>query len=117
MKAQALRDTSMSSYMSSKKTMEVNPDHPIIKSLKTKLETDKNDKTARDLGLLLYETALLSSGFTLEDPTDFAKRIHRMIKLGLSVDDDVDESSHQDDLPPLEEDSNTNTTSKMEEVD
>jgi len=118
MKAQALRDTSMSSYMSSKKTMEINPDHPIIKSLKTKLETDKNDKTARDLGLLLYETALLSSGFALEDPTDFAKRIHRMIKLGLSVDDDDVETSQNDDLPPLEEDSNNITsTSKMEEVD
>jgi len=98
--------------------MEINPDHPIIKSLKTKLETDKNDKTARDLGLLLYETALLSSGFALEDPTDFAKRIHRMIKLGLSVDDDDVETSQNDDLPPLEEDSNNITsTSKMEEVD
>jgi len=114
MKAQALRDSSMSSYMASKKTMEINPDHPIIKSLKSKLEADKNDKTSRDLSMLLYETALLSSGFSLEDPTDFAKRIHRMIKLGLSVDDDSEETSHVEDIPPLEDDS---ASSKMEEVD
>lgn len=116
MKAQALRDSSMSSYMASKKTMEINPEHAIIKSLKSKLDADKNDKTARDLTFLLYETSLLSSGFGLDDPTSFSKRIHRMIKLGLSVDDDSEPSaSNDDDLPPLED--NTGATSQMEEVD
>jgi len=115
MKAQALRDSSMSSYMSSKKTLEINPEHPIVKSLKSRIEADKNDKTARDLTFLLFETSLLSSGFNLEEPADFAKRIHRMIRLGLSVDDDAEDSAAGDDLPPLEEDSNG--ASQMEEVD
>ncbi|ORX79624.1 heat shock protein HSP82 [Anaeromyces robustus] len=113
MRAQALRDSAMSSYMASKKTMEINPEHAIIKSLKAK---DKNDKTLKDLVYLLYETALLSSGFTLEDPSNFASRIHRMIKLGLSIDDEEEaemETDAQDDMPELEEVGE----SKMEEVD
>lgn len=83
MKAQALRDTSTMGYMAAKKHLEVNPDHSIIKALKEKVNVDKNDKSVKDLVLLMYETALLASGFTLEDPTTHANRINRMIKLGL----------------------------------
>merc|ERR1712194_336299 len=70
MKAQALRDNSMMS------------------ELKKKASADKSDKTVKDLIWLLFDTSLLTSGFNLDEPTQFAGRIHRMIKLGLSIDDD-----------------------------
>lgn len=83
MKAQALRDNSTMGYMAAKKHLEINPDHPIVETLRQKAEADKNDKSVKDLVILLFETALLSSGFTLDDPQTHSNRIYRMIKLGL----------------------------------
>lgn len=103
MKAQALRNAGMGSYMVSKKTFEVNPEHAIIVQLRKKVEADKNDKTVKDLIWLLWETALLTSGFSLDDPISFASRIHRMIKLGLSIDDAAEAVPADDEMPGLEE--------------
>ncbi|KAK5645634.1 hypothetical protein RI129_004098 [Pyrocoelia pectoralis] len=88
MKAQALRDTSTMGYMAAKKHLEINPDHSIIENLRQKAEADKNDKAVKDLVILLFETALLSSGFTLDEPQVHASRIYRMIKLGLGIDEE-----------------------------
>jgi len=101
MKAQALRDNSMTSYMVSKKTMEINPKHGIVREIKNLLDKDQNSSTIKDIVWLLYDTSLLNSGFSIEDPNTFAKRMHKMLLFGLQ-----DDTSIPSDTAPT-----TNTTS------
>jgi len=118
MKAQALKDTSTMGYMAAKKHLEINPDHIIVDQLRQKVEADKNDKAVKDLVMLLYETSLLTSGFSLDDPGVHATRIHRMIKLGLGVDsEDEPADQGEDEMPDLEDDAAEDDSSRMEEVD
>eukprot|EP01034_Spumella_vulgaris_P027934 gene27934-34720_t len=112
-RAQALRDSTSSAYMMSKKTLEVNPTNPIIVSLREKVSADQSDKTVKDVIWMLYDTSLLTSGFSLDEPTTFANRIHRLIKLGLSIDED-EEAAEDEDIPALE--STEEMDSTMEEA-
>merc|ERR1712046_279534 len=113
MKAQALRDNSMTSFMVSKKTLELNPKHPIISKLREKFSANENDPTVKDLVWLLFDTSMLTSGFSLDKPTVFANRIHKLIKLGLRIytddtedaaEDDAEDDDDDDDIPDLEDD-------------
>ena len=97
MKAQALRDNNTSSVMMSKKIMEINPHHGIIKSLKDRINLATNEHMIKDLVNLLYESSLISSGFSIEEPATFVNRINNMIKIGLSIEDDEVDNMKEDD--------------------
>jgi molecular chaperone HtpG len=117
MKAQALRDNSLGLYMTSKKTMEINVQHGIVQYLHQNLE-NAADKVSKDLVQLLFDTALLTSGFTLENPAEYSSRIYRMMQVGLSIpmpEEIVAAPSAEETGQPKEETQTTNTA--MEEVD
>jgi len=115
MKAQALRDSSSSSFMAPKKTLEINPFHPIVLKLRDNFEKDKTDRTTKELTWLMYETSLLTSGFSLDDPNQFAARIHKFIGFGLDIGEEEDQvvEEQDKDMPDLEE----TESSPMETVD
>ena len=117
MKAQALSNTSMNAYMMSKKTLELNSEHVIVKDLINKFNSDKNDITLKNLVNLMYDTSLLASGFTIEDPKLFSDRMYNMIKLGLSIDETDDDNKDDIDQDKQCDISDDTVETKMEEVD
>ena len=86
MQSQAFADNKRTSYLVSKKTMEINPRHPIMIELKKRAEESPDNDDTKDLALLIYDTALLNSGFQMEDAAGFASRMYKLFKAGLSLE-------------------------------
>jgi len=114
----------MGSYMIAKKTMEINPHHIIIKTLKERYSTDETSKTLADLINLIFESSLIASGFNIEEPVTFVNRINNMIKLGLSLDEDEyeDEKTQikeldEDKKNDKKDDEDDDDEGQMEELD
>ena len=119
MKAQALGDKNSMSYMS-KKILEINHTNKIIQSMRTRISNEDEQKSLESLVTLLYDTALLNAGFTLEAPKEFSRRMHQMVMMGLGleldeqVDEQVDENSS---LETIEENVEAEADKEMEQVD
>merc|ERR1719316_979552 len=86
MQSQAFADNKRTQYLVSKKTMEINPRHPIVIELKKRAEENPDSDDTKDFAQLMYDTALLNSGFQMEDATGFAGRMYKLFKAGLSLD-------------------------------
>jgi HSP90 family molecular chaperone len=103
MKAQALNDPSRYSFMASKKTVEINPYHPVILKLKEKSAENAEDDDVKDIALMLYDSALVSAGFDIDDQTNFQLRMLKNIKGGLNVADDAQNEEPEDEPEEEEE--------------
>ncbi|CAM9105118.1 unnamed protein product, partial [Lampetra planeri] len=118
MKAQAYqtgKDISTNYYASQKKTLEINPKHPLIKQILQRVNDDAEDQTASDLATILFETATLRSGYQLADTKAYGDRIERMLRLSMNVplDEQVEEEPEEEPEEPADEDSED----KGEEID
>jgi len=105
LKAQTLGQD-LDQFQRAKKVLEINPKHPIIIELNNRIKVDPEDQGSKDTADLLFDTAALHSGFALDDPSAFARRIHRIIELGLGVSEPV---AHTD-----SDDSNETETENVE---
>lgn len=86
MKSQALQNPEKAKYMKAHKIMEINPRHPIIANLRNLAEEDPESDVARDFANLLYDSALMNSGFMIEEPNEFASRLYTLMKESLQID-------------------------------
>ncbi|XP_021999773.1 endoplasmin homolog isoform X4 [Helianthus annuus] len=114
MQSQTLSDASKQAYMRGKRVLEINARHPIIKELRERVVKNPEDASVKTTAQLMYQTALMESGFMLPDPKDFASRIYDSVKASLSISPDasVDEEDEVEEAPEVE-----NTGSEKEETD
>merc|ERR1712176_365278 len=89
MKAQSFQNKDQVGMMSGRKTLEVNPNHPVIADLLSKVKADKDDKPAVDTAQVLFQTALLESGYEIADPSALVNRVYRLMSKELGVDPDA----------------------------
>merc|ERR1712032_1740249 len=89
MKAQAFQNKDQLSMMSGRKTLEINPNHPVISDLLTKIKADKADPAALDTAQVLFQTAMIESGYEMADPSALVNRVYRLMSKELGVDPDA----------------------------
>merc|ERR1712099_123038 len=89
MKAQAFQNKDQLSMMSGRKTLEVNPNHPVIADLLAKVKADKEDAAAMDTAQVLFQTAIIESGYEIADPSALVNRVYRLMSKELGVDPDA----------------------------
>merc|ERR1712006_63976 len=89
MKAQAFQNKDQIQMMSGRKTLEVNPNHPVIHDLLLKVKADKDDKKATDTATVLFQTSMLESGYEIADPSALVNRVYRLMSKELGVDPDA----------------------------
>merc|ERR1712232_703108 len=89
MKAQAFQNKDQLSMMSGRKTLEINPNHPVIADLLTKVKASKEDSAALDTAAVLFQTALIESGYEIADPSALVNRVYRLMSKELGVDPDA----------------------------
>merc|ERR1711904_587926 len=89
MKAQAFQNKDQLSMMAGRKTLEINPNHPVVTDLLSKVKANKEDAAAMDTALVLFQTALIESGYDISDPTALVNRVYRLMSKELGVDPDA----------------------------
>merc|ERR1712182_195202 len=123
MKAQAFQNKDQISMMSGRKTLEVNPNHPVVVDLLSKVKVDKEDKAALDTAQVLFQTALIESGYDIADPTALVNRVYRLMSKELGVDPDaplkeveVPEEEEEAEEEEAEEDASSDDSEEKEEL-
>uniref|UniRef100_A0A7S1WYH7 Histidine kinase/HSP90-like ATPase domain-containing protein n=1 Tax=Tetraselmis chuii TaxID=63592 RepID=A0A7S1WYH7_9CHLO len=88
--SQALGDAEKQAYMKGRRSLEINPNHPMISTLKVRMEEDPDAMNTKDMASLMYETALLESGFQVQEPQAFADMVHKVLKAQMGLDPDAE---------------------------
>lgn len=106
-------------YLNQKKTLEINPRHPLIRELLRRVEADEADDTAKEMALMMFRTATLRSGYMLQETADFADTIEKMMRqtLGVSLDEQIDADEDDDDFEEPEADSASSSNNENEDDD
>jgi len=115
MKAQTMGNADKSQSMVSQKTFEINPAHPLIRELKSRVENDAKDQEAMDIAHTLFDVALIGTGLTPADPVEFGARLQVLMRLGLGVSKDApleDPEVPADPEPEAKEEEKTETDSE-----